>query len=106
MQVEHIREQLALQDSNGAVTVDTAHGFQGDEKQVMIFSLVLGDQMPPGTILWVHNLETDSKNLLNVALTRAQKELHIVGNKELCRRAGGLLKLLVEYVDNKRVSPK
>jgi len=79
------------------ITVSTAHGFQGDERDVMVFSVVVADNMPRGTIQWVHDITTDSKNLLNVAITRARRELHVVANEKLCIKTGGLLGELMTH---------
>lgn len=97
--VSRLRETNLYQSEGGALTVSTAHGYQGDEKDFMIFSLVVSENMPENSILWVHNIATYSKNLLNVALTRAKKELHIVGSREVCITAGGLLRELVAHCD-------
>ena len=100
-QAEAIISRLRAKDlfagESGMVTVSTAHGFQGDERDVMVFSLVIADNMPRGTILWVHDIATDSKNLLNVAITRARRELHVVANEKLCEKAGGLLGELMHH---------
>jgi len=101
-QVELIRRMLegrglvatALDDS---ITVGTAHTYQGDERKIMILSLVVGADMPASTIRWLHNPLSSSKNLLNVALTRARSRLYIVGSRQLCLHAGGLLEQLVLY---------
>ena len=52
--------------------IDTAHGFQGDEKDVMIFSLVAGESMPKNTYKWM----TFIKNLINVSITRVAKTIY------------------------------
>jgi very-short-patch-repair endonuclease len=59
------------------VVVDTAHGFQGDERDVMIFSLCSGPDMPRGSQHFV----SESGNLFNVAVSRARAVLHVVGNR-------------------------
>jgi hypothetical protein len=94
-----LRSRNLLSGAAGVLTVDTAHGFQGDERDIMIFSLVVSPNMPDGSIRWIHNVNTDSKNLLNVALTRARKELHLVGNRSVCEKAGGLLRELIDHCD-------
>lgn len=58
--------------------VDTAHGFQGDERDVMILSLCAGPGMPQGSL----NFLRENPNLLNVAASRARAVLHVVGNKQ------------------------
>ena len=65
-----------LQNAN--VVIDTSHGFQGDEKDVMIFSLCSGPDMPDGSRFFIR----DSANLFNVAVSRARAVLHVVGNKK------------------------
>ena len=60
------------------VVVDTSHGFQGDEKDVMIFSLCGGPNMPQGS----KNFLRESANLFNVAVSRARAVLHVVGNQQ------------------------
>ncbi|MDZ8119988.1 AAA domain-containing protein [Pontiella agarivorans] len=58
------------------LNVDTAHGFQGDERDVMFFSLCCGPDMPDGSRGFI----TKDGNLFNVAITRARAALRMVGN--------------------------
>lgn len=58
--------------------VDTVHKFQGDEKDIMIYSLVVTDNSPDGKIRWI---DYKVPNLVNVAVTRAKRLLVIVGNR-------------------------
>ncbi len=53
------------------VTVGTAHRFQGDERDVMLFSTVLAADANPGTARWVE----EQRNLVNVAVSRARRAL-------------------------------
>ncbi len=73
--------------------VGTAHSFQGDEKDVIIFSPVVSSGMPEGTINFVNG----NKNLLNVAVTRAKQKLIIVGDMEFAVKNNGLLKKLANH---------
>ena len=57
---------------------DTVHKFQGDEKDIMIYSLVVTDDSPDGRIRWVDYI---APNLVNVAVTRAKRLLVIIGNR-------------------------
>lgn len=66
------------------VHVDTAHGFQGDERDVMIFSLCGGDGLTGGTLHFLR----ENPNLFNVAVSRARAMLYMVGNREWAARCG------------------
>lgn len=66
------------------VHIDTAHGFQGDERDVMIFSLCAGPGMPPGSLSFLR----ETGNLFNVAVSRARALLHVVGNKSWAHACG------------------
>ena len=77
------------QQVGNSILADTAHKFQGDERELMIFSLVVGPSMRSGTYAWIQ--EGKSKNLINVSVTRARKELIIIGNEEHILKKGGLL---------------
>jgi len=61
--------------------VDTAHGFQGDERDVIIFSLCSGPGMPSGSKAFLR----ETGNLFNVAISRARAVLHVVGNRQWAR---------------------
>lgn len=77
--------------------VDTAHGFQGDERDVMIMSLCVGPDMPPGSRGFIRQ----TANLMNVAVSRARAVLHVVGNKSWVSQSGipHLEKLALPYRD-------
>lgn len=64
--------------------VDTSHGFQGDERDVMLFSLCAGPDMPKGSL----NFLKEQGNLFNVAASRARAVLHVVGNRGWARSCG------------------
>lgn len=66
------------------VHVDTAHGFQGDERDVIILSLCAGPDMPIGSRSFLR----ETGNLFNVAASRARAVLHIVGNRDWARACG------------------
>ena len=63
--------------------VDTAHGFQGDERDVMVMSLCAGPDMPPGS----RGVLRETVNLMNVAVSRARAVLHVVGNRSWAARS-------------------
>ena len=62
------------------VIVGTAHTFQGDERDFIIFSPVISKGISEGSINWLQR----SKNLLNVAITRARIAIIIIGDIEYC----------------------
>ena len=76
LQEEHITRKIA----NPAITVGTAHKFQGDERDFMIFSAVAAVGLVPGSVKWLQ----DQRNLLNVAVTRARIGLIVVGDHAYC----------------------
>jgi len=68
-----IRELLSAALGHAAqdVTVGTAHRFQGDERDVILFSTVISAEARPGTVRWVE----EQRNLVNVAASRARRAL-------------------------------
>jgi very-short-patch-repair endonuclease len=64
--------------------VDTAHGFQGDERDVMFFSLCGGPDMPAGSLGFLR----ETGRVFNVAVSRAKAVLHVVGNREWATHCG------------------
>jgi superfamily I DNA and/or RNA helicase len=81
-----------------SLAIDTAHGFQGDEKDIIIFSPVVSVGADERLIEFINK----NPNLLNVAVTRAHSQLYIVGDYEYCLKNEGLLGALVNYVEEKR----
>ena len=81
------------------IIADTVYKFQGDEKDVVIYSLVVTNNSPSSKINWI---DSSVPNLVNVAVTRAKNTLYIVGNKEYIRRNSSTTKplgKLVQYVE-------
>jgi len=82
--------QLVEQSLNSAelarcpVLADTAHGFQGGQRDVVLMSLVLGPDTPDGSKYFL----SEGKNLFNVAISRAAAVLHVVGNLEYAEQCG------------------
>ncbi len=76
--------------------VDTAHKYQGDERDVMLFSPVVSRNARRGQLQFLSN----TANLFNVALTRARAELHVVGDRQACAQSGvSYLADFVRYVE-------
>lgn len=59
---------------------DTAHGFQGDERDLILFSPVVSDGTPTGAIGFLKS----QGNLFNVGITRARGALVVVGDAAVC----------------------
>lgn len=82
-QADLIRQQVAKDAElehcliNADFLVDTVHKFQGDERDVMVFSPVLSDGITQGAISFLRN----NGNLFNVAITRARAMLLVVGDQ-------------------------
>lgn len=77
-------------------TVDTAHKYQGDERDIMIFSPVVSNKIQQRSLGFLGN----TVNLFNVAITRARAELHIVGDRIACAQSGiPHLSEFVKYVE-------
>ena len=95
-----------LRDSSlDNVVCGTVHAFQGDETDVVLFSLALTDKTSQGTYGWLKN----NKELLNVAVSRAKDKLIIFSSsKELERLHNNSndddLYELVQYVKHNGVS--
>ncbi len=89
--------ELLETSGQAEVLVGTADTFQGDERDIMIFSPVVshGMEKKPGAIRWIE----DPHNRINVALTRARDANFIVGDFEVCRNLPGILGKLIEYCE-------
>lgn len=76
------------------VLIDTAHGFQGDERDIIIYSPAVSPGiMGAGTIEWIEA----TPNLVNVAVTRARNAFFFVGNIDYCASLPGYLGKLATY---------
>lgn len=92
------------------VTCGTVHAFQGDEKDVVLFSTAITDQTQAGTYEWLKN----NKELINVATSRAKDKLILLSstrNLERLHQSGGDDDLyeLAQYVRSNgctKVTPK
>ncbi|MEN9763143.1 MAG: hypothetical protein RI906_2969, partial [Pseudomonadota bacterium] len=76
--------------------VDTVHRFQGDERDVMIFSPVVSHGITPGALGFLRS----NGNLFNVAITRARGLLHVVGDRNAASACGvDYLEKFASYVN-------
>lgn len=99
-QANAIREKLIAEKINVGKQInvlgDTVHKFQGDEKDVMIFSPVISTGATSGMKNFIN---FHSKQLLNVAISRGRSAVFIVGDRNACLNAGGLLSNLATYAE-------
>jgi superfamily I DNA and/or RNA helicase len=73
------------------VKILTVHQFQGSEKDIVIFSLVVSSRGKGNSDKW-YNIYPQ---ILNVALSRARYLLYIVGDKNFCENREGILGKIV-----------
>ncbi|MDR0768795.1 MAG: AAA family ATPase [Dysgonamonadaceae bacterium] len=81
------------------ITVDTVERFQGSQRDTIIYSFCVKTEKQ--LYFLPNQMEENGKPIdrkLNVALTRARKELFIVGNRELlCKNE--IYRKLIEYIE-------
>ena len=95
-QIQEINQKLPSEFTN-RITANTVHAFQGDEKDIIIYSLVVTNNSPKTKIHWI---DYGVPNLVNVAVTRARTTLYVVGNREYIQNQSKKslpLGYLVEY---------
>lgn len=73
---------LLKENGIGNVTCGTVHAFQGDEKDVVLFSLALTEQTGSATYEWLKN----NKELINVATSRAREQLIVLSSRKELER--------------------
>jgi very-short-patch-repair endonuclease/RecA/RadA recombinase len=74
----HGHERLVARLADVELLADTVHRFQGDERDVMIFSPVVSSGVGDGALGFLRS----NPNLFNVAITRARASLVVVGDRE------------------------
>lgn len=67
--------ELANLGPRAELLVDTVHRFQGDERDVLIYSPVISADSPPCALSFLRA----NGNLFNVAITRARGLVHVFG---------------------------
>ncbi|MCM1327060.1 MAG: AAA domain-containing protein [Bacteroidales bacterium] len=103
-------EQAVQREKLQNVACGTVHAFQGDEKDVVLFSMALTDQTQAGTYEWLKN----NKELINVATSRARDKLILLLDEDNLARlhqkdSEDDLFELIQYVKEKgesQVTPK
>ena len=86
-----LRNHLELHNK---ILIDTVHKFQGDERDVIVFSPVVSNGAKSQSLMFLKS----TGNLFNVAITRARALLVTVGDKEYCKQCGvSYLEHFAEY---------
>ena len=86
-----LRNHLELHNQ---ILIDTVHKFQGDERDVIVFSPVVSEGTKSQSLMFLKS----TGNLFNVAITRARALLVTVGNKQYCKQCGvSYLEHFAEY---------
>lgn len=98
-------EELCLSSNLSNVEINTVYGFQGGERDIIVFSPVVAPGIPKGTLAWVGN-----PNQVNVMITRAREVFILAGQAQwTSRNSGGLLgdlaKYCIEVHDLQKTSP-
>jgi very-short-patch-repair endonuclease len=90
------RDSLATRLADADFLSDAIHSFQGDERDVMLFSPTVSADTPREALWFLSN----HPNLFNVAITRARAALIVVGNKGAALNCGvDYLARFAAYVD-------
>jgi hypothetical protein len=81
-QARLMRKILKTHKLDEAIRASTAHGFQGDERELIVFDLVdsLGEYNP-GIFLQATSLNETGAKLLNVALSRPKSLIAVIANR-------------------------
>ena len=100
-QVNKIRElitndtELFNKLNNRDFICDTVHKFQGDERDLMVFSPVISKNISKGSLGFLSN----NGNLFNVAITRARGALVVIGDFNSCLKSNvSYMKSFANYV--------
>lgn len=85
--------------------VNTANGFQGGERDLIIFVPSYNDSLTKGQ-RW-YSESDDNRYIYNVAVSRARACLLVVGDREKCRQSGvKVLQVLAEHPKPKKERPE
>ncbi len=101
--VQYVREQLRLQNLK-SVEVGTVHTFQGREKDVIIFDTVMaGVDFTVRPFDETKTSEDEVRRLLNVALSRAKKDIFNIANMDHFRNfyRGRFIYRLLQELNNR-----
>jgi superfamily I DNA and/or RNA helicase len=99
-QIASIRKQL--QETGiaalSAIMVDTVERFQGSQRDIIIYSFCAKTESQLEALPnWMEENGNRIDRKLNVVLTRAKKQLHVIGDEDLLSK-NPLYKLLIEHI--------
>lgn len=77
---------------NRGLLIKTAHGYQGDERDVVLFSFCIQKNMKKSSKEFL----CETENLFNVALTRAREKFIGVGSVDAIKQSG--IEYLVDFI--------
>jgi hypothetical protein len=90
----HQDPELSQRLAELQLVVDTVHGFQGDERDLIVFSPVVSLGAGENMLRFLNG----NGNLFNVAITRARSELLVVGDRQAALNSGvSYLAAFAEY---------
>ena len=96
-QVSLIEQKLDNAGLLENILCSTVDKFQGDERDIMIFSPTISKGSEPGSIRWVE----EPHNRINVAITRARHALYVIGDIKYCKKnCKGILLKFAKYCSN------
>lgn len=75
-------EDAIKQEHLENISCGTVHAFQGDEKDIVLFSTAISEQTQAGTYAWLKN----NKELINVATSRAKDKLVVLSDMKNVNR--------------------
>lgn len=75
-------EEALKREGLNHVACGTVHAFQGDEKDVVLFSTAISDSTQAGTYEWLKN----NRELINVAASRAKDQLIVLSDSKNLNR--------------------
>ena len=89
-----VDSQLSTSLGRAGFLADTVHSFQGDERDLMLFSPVLSEGCHDGARTFLRK----NPSLFNVAITRARAQLIVIGDRDACINSDiGYLSRFAEY---------
>jgi very-short-patch-repair endonuclease len=94
--VSKIKEKLQFMNGFEEVTVSTAYGFQGGQRDTIIFVMAYTSEVNAGRLWYITDKENN--NIYNVTVSRAKACLVLVGDRNLFKQnANPVLKSLAHY---------